>query len=30
MISKRIGVVESIKSKSQNLEEITVNINDNI
>lgn len=30
MISKRIGVVESIKSKSQNLEEITVNINGNI
>lgn len=30
MISKKIGVVESIKSKSQNLEEITVNINGNI
>ena len=30
MISKRIGVVESIKNKSQNLEEITVNVNGNI
>lgn len=30
MISKKIGLVESIKSKSKNLEEITVNINGNI